>query len=101
MGHTKKLKSKKIVIVMSSKVSKDSKESTAKEAKAAKKNLDQLGLLEEDDDFEEFPAAEWDSKEEDTKDANVWEDNWDDDNVEDDFSVQLRSELGRQGVAME
>ena len=42
---------------MSSKVSKDSKESTAKEAKAAKKNPDQLGLLEEDDDFEEFPAA--------------------------------------------
>ena len=32
---------------------------------------------------------------------NVWEDNWDDDNVEDDFSVQLKSELESQGVAME
>ena len=68
-----------------------------------------LGLLEEDDEFEEFPAegerrqdddvcafiigsffAEWDGKDEDQEDANVWDDNWDDDTVEDDFSVQLK-----------
>lgn len=74
-----------------------------------------LGLLEEDDEFEEFPAEgrkwifylsfksrypwkflfripllDWDSKEEDHDDVNVWEDNWDDDTVEDDFSVQLK-----------
>ena len=75
------------------------------------KNSD-LGLLEEDDEFEEFPAegerdqesfghdpsilnasfvfAEWNKDDEDASDANVWEDNWDDDTVEDDFSIQLK-----------
>nr|CAD7575582.1 unnamed protein product [Timema californicum] len=49
-----------------------------------------LGLLEEDDEFEEFPAEDWTGKDEDEEDVSVWEDNWDDDNVEDDFSLQLR-----------
>lgn len=69
------------------------------DTKAAKK-VD-LGLLEEDDEFEEFPAEKWESKDEDPADVNVWEDNWDDDTVEDDFSIQLRSELENQGVKME
>ena len=60
-----------------------------------------LGLLEEDDEFEEFPSEEWDSKDEDQSDINVWEDKWDDDTVQDDFSVQLRNELATQGVKME
>ena len=49
-----------------------------------------LGLLEEDDEFEEFPADSVNKNVAEDKDANVWEDNWDDDNVEDDFSNQLR-----------
>ncbi|XP_066996415.1 26S proteasome complex subunit SEM1 [Anabrus simplex] len=57
-----------------------------------------LGLLEEDDEFEEFPAEDWTAKEEDEEDISVWEDNWDDDNVEDDFSMQLRAELEKQGI---
>jgi 26 proteasome complex subunit DSS1 len=60
-----------------------------------------LGLLEEDDEFEEFPSEEWDTKDEDQSDINVWEDKWDDDTVQDDFSVQLRNELANQGVKME
>ena len=36
----------------------------------------ELGLLEEDDEFEEFPADTVKAAEED-KEANVWEDNWD------------------------
>ncbi|XP_021568661.1 26S proteasome complex subunit SEM1 [Carlito syrichta] len=44
-----------------------------------------LGLLEEDNEFEVFPAEDWAGLHED-EDAHVWEDNWDDDNVEDDFS---------------
>merc|ERR1712029_706968 len=59
-----------------------------------KKTVD-LGLLEEDDEFEEFPAEEWDKKDDDSTDVNVWEDNWDDDTIEDDFSVQL-SKFGRK-----
>ncbi|XP_055931055.1 26S proteasome complex subunit SEM1-like [Argiope bruennichi] len=62
----------------------------------APKKVD-LGLLEEDDEFEEFPTEDWTAKEEDEQDINVWEDNWDDDNVEDDFSNQLRAELEKCG----
>lgn len=60
-----------------------------------------LGLLEEDDEFEEFPAEDWTGADEDEEDVNVWEDNWDDDNVEDDFSLQLRAELEKQGKTIE
>lgn len=83
-----------------------------------------LGLLEEDDEFEEFPAegnlnefqirwfcililyimsikftfiiADWTGTKEDEDEVNVWEDNWDDDNVEDDFNQQLRAQLENQ-----
>ncbi len=41
-----------------------------------------VGLLEEDDEFEEFPTDEWDENCEDEEDINVWEDKWDDDNVQ-------------------
>ncbi|KAF6744411.1 DSS1/SEM1 family-domain-containing protein [Ephemerocybe angulata] len=67
-----------------------------------------LGVLEEDDEFEEFAAADWDDAQTDlahlggaapgaAKSAGdkLWEDNWDDDDIEDDFSVQLRSELAK------
>merc|ERR1711874_371020 len=50
-----------------------------------------LGLLEEDDEFEEFPADSANKNLEEDKDANVWEDNWDDDTHEDDFANQLRA----------
>jgi 26 proteasome complex subunit DSS1 len=61
-----------------------------------------LGLLEEDDEFEEFPAHELGRTEtEEEKDMNVWEDNWDDDVVEDDFSNQLRAELQSQSSKMD
>jgi len=59
-----------------------------------------LGLLEEDDEFEEFPADETETKGEDTT-VNVWEDNWDDDKKEDDFANQLKSELQSHGSRME
>lgn len=56
-------------------------------------------LLEDDDDFEEFPKESWDATEEDNKDAELWDDNWDDDNLDDDFSAQLRAELEKGGHA--
>ena len=76
-------------------------------AEVEKKAVD-LGKLEEDDEFEEFPTKGknfqasgtstwlgffdiflgWNGKT-DEDDVNVWEDNWDDDAIEDDFSVQL------------
>lgn len=73
-----------------------------------------LGLLEEDDEFEEFPAEgnltknvfynqtknnaeslfsiDWAENDSDDE-ITVWEDNWDDDNVEDDFNQQLKAQL--------
>ncbi|ORZ23262.1 DSS1/SEM1 family-domain-containing protein [Absidia repens] len=53
----------------------------------------QLGALEEDDEFEEFPAEDWAEEDEDKDDTHYWEDNWDDDDIEDDFSQQLKAEL--------
>ncbi|EAU81663.1 hypothetical protein CC1G_02679 [Coprinopsis cinerea okayama7 len=65
-----------------------------------------LGVLEEDDEFEEFPVADWDDAETDLAHLGgaapgaaksggdkLWEDNWDDDDIEEEFSVQLRAEL--------
>jgi len=80
----------------------------------------QLGALEEDDEFEEFPVQDWDDSETDLSHITagssnagknqsgssaggsgvtdaLWEDNWDDDDVEDDFSKQLREELAKNG----
>ncbi|KAJ6466545.1 DSS1/SEM1 family-domain-containing protein [Mycena vitilis] len=76
----------------------------------------QLGVLEEDDEFEEFPVADWDDAQTDLAHLGgaapgaaksggdkLWEDNWDDDDIEDEFSVQLRNELTKTkgGDAME
>ena len=62
-------------------------------ASKAATNKTELGLLEEDDEFEEFETEDWQQDEKeaaDEKDVNLWEDNWDDDNIEDDFTNQLR-----------
>ncbi|KAI0084146.1 DSS1/SEM1 family-domain-containing protein [Irpex rosettiformis] len=75
-----------------------------------------LGVLEEDDEFEEFEVADWDDSHTDLAHLGgkapgaaksggdkLWEDNWDDDDIEDDFSVQLRNELAKKssGEAMQ
>mmetsp|Transcript_17315 Transcript_17315/g.31066 ORF Transcript_17315/g.31066 Transcript_17315/m.31066 type:complete len:83 (+) Transcript_17315:28-276(+) len=52
-------------------------------------------LLEEDDEFEEFPQETWGQKDEDQEDEKLWEDNWDDDDVDANFSEQLRAEISK------
>ncbi|KAM4841992.1 26S proteasome complex subunit SEM1-like [Thomomys bottae] len=59
-----------------------------------KKQPVDVGLLEEDNEFEEFLAEDWTGLHED-EDARVWEDNWND--VEADFSNQLCTELEKHG----
>ncbi|VDM16535.1 unnamed protein product [Hydatigera taeniaeformis] len=50
-----------------------------------------LGILEADDDFEEFPADSCTIGTcEDNGEVSLWEDNWDDDIVEEEFSTLLR-----------
>jgi 26 proteasome complex subunit DSS1 len=69
-----------------------------------------IGVLEEDDEFEEFGCADWEDTQTDLAHLNgaapgaanssgdkLWEDNWDDDDIEDEFSVQLRNELAKTG----
>lgn len=62
------------------------------------KKKEQLDLLQEDDEFEEFETDDWDIRKEDQTDIKVWEDNWDDDNVDSDFAKHLRQELENQGL---
>ncbi|KAJ1652292.1 hypothetical protein IWQ61_007338 [Dispira simplex] len=64
--------------------------------KPAQSTAAQAGMLEEDDEFEEFEVEDWNDAQEDPLDVNQWEDNWDDDDIEDDFSQQLRAELAKQ-----
>ncbi|WWC71022.1 uncharacterized protein I206_104975 [Kwoniella pini CBS 10737] len=71
-----------------------------------KKTLPKLGALEDDDEFEDFPATDYGGnvldalkKAGDGPNDNLWEDNWDDDDIEDDFTKQLRTAIQeKQGV---
>lgn len=49
-------------------------------------------LLEEDDEFEDFPVEDW--TQEDTEvpggTTHLWEESWDDDDEDEDFAKQLR-----------
>nr|XP_054361404.1 26S proteasome complex subunit SEM1-like [Mirounga angustirostris] len=65
-----------------------------------KKQPVDLSLLEEDNQFREFPEEDWAGLDED-EDAHVWEDDWHDDNVDDDFSSQLGAGLQKHGYKME
>ncbi|KAG5644378.1 hypothetical protein DXG03_008606 [Asterophora parasitica] len=92
-------------------------ESTSKVADQKPEATQHLGVLEEDDEFEEFEVADWDDSQTDLAHLagaapgaaksggdKLWEDNWDDDDIEDEFSTQLRNELAKtskSGDAME
>ncbi|GLB40466.1 putative DSS1_SEM1 [Lyophyllum shimeji] len=92
-------------------------ESTSKAGEQKPEATQRLGVLEEDDEFEEFAVADWDDSQTDLAHLGgaapgaaksggdkLWEDNWDDDDIEDEFSTQLRNELAKTnkgGDAME
>ncbi|KAL2817813.1 DSS1/SEM1 family-domain-containing protein [Aspergillus granulosus] len=55
-------------------------------------------VLEEDDEFEDFPVDDWPENETEQSTANgnnvhLWEESWDDDDAAEDFSKQLKEEL--------
>ncbi|KAG9128384.1 hypothetical protein FRC07_014797 [Ceratobasidium sp. 392] len=95
---------------MSSSTAKPSTDAKMEVDAPKKKQIPALGVLEEDDEFEEFPAQDWEDRDTDIANLtnssssgasknvadNLWEDNWDDDDVEDDFSKQLREEVAKQ-----
>ncbi|KAG6908325.1 hypothetical protein DXG01_005236 [Tephrocybe rancida] len=83
-------------------------ESTSKALEQKPEATQHLGVLEEDDEFEEFHVADWDDSQTDLAHLGgaapgaaksggdkLWEDNWDDDDIEDEFSTQLRNELAK------
>jgi len=63
--------------------------------------VENLDLLEEDDEFEEFAEDDWDIRQEDQTDIQVWEESWDDENTDSEFARQLRAELETQAGAGE
>ncbi|KAJ5279867.1 hypothetical protein N7478_005239 [Penicillium angulare] len=55
-------------------------------------------VLEEDDEFEDFPVEDWSQEDAEQSAANggnehLWEESWDDDDAAEDFSKQLKEEL--------
>ncbi|KAI0261255.1 DSS1/SEM1 family-domain-containing protein [Gloeopeniophorella convolvens] len=97
---------------MSSTATASKPEDTTKSTETSKEeeNVPHLGVLEEDDEFEEFAVQDWDDSQTDlahlggvapgaakSEGDKLWEDNWDDDDIEEEFSVQLRSELEKTG----
>ncbi|KAL4809634.1 DSS1/SEM1 family-domain-containing protein [Aspergillus unguis] len=55
-------------------------------------------VLEEDDEFEDFPVDDWPENETEQATSNgnnvhLWEESWDDDDAAEDFSKQLKEEL--------
>jgi len=55
----------------------------------------QANILEEDDEFEDFPVEDWTQEEAEVPggNAHLWEESWDDDDENEDFSKQLKEEL--------
>jgi hypothetical protein len=53
----------------------------------------ELDLLEEDDEFEEFPQEEWEEGQDALVDEQLWEDNWEDDDADELFLNHLRAEI--------
>ncbi|KAK1150199.1 26S proteasome complex subunit [Aspergillus melleus] len=54
-------------------------------------------VLEEDDEFEDFPVEDWPQEETEQAangaNSHLWEESWDDDDAAEDFSKQLQEEL--------
>ncbi|KAJ1861219.1 26S proteasome complex subunit SEM1 [Coemansia sp. RSA 2703] len=66
---------------------------TANNASSEQTTKNNVNLIEDDDEFEEFVAEDWDESSVDVDElTNVFQ-GWEDDSVEDDFSKQLRVEL--------
>ncbi|OCF35032.1 26S proteasome complex subunit DSS1 [Kwoniella heveanensis CBS 569] len=82
------------------------KNGSGSQQQTEKKALPKLGALEDDDEFEDFPATDYGGnvldamkKAGDGPNDNLWEDNWDDDDVEDDFTKQLRTAIQERSGA--
>lgn len=76
-------------------------EKKAAEETQKEQRTQQLALLEEDDEFEDFPVENWTEEESQVPggNAHLWEEGWDDDDQDEEFSRQLREELKKVEAA--
>ncbi|RDW75026.1 hypothetical protein BP6252_06168 [Coleophoma cylindrospora] len=72
-----------------------SKATTSNKTTDAAKDTQPAAVLEEDDEFEDFPVENWSQEETEVPggNAHLWEESWDDDDTSEDFSAQLKEEL--------
>ncbi|KAL2872071.1 proteasome regulatory particle lid subunit SEM1 [Aspergillus lucknowensis] len=77
-------------------------QSQEKQAEASQQPQQQKAtVLEEDDEFEDFPVDDWSENETEQaagsaangNNVHLWEESWDDDDAAEDFSKQLKEEL--------
>lgn len=71
------------------------KTTEADPAQASKPAKQAPALLEEDDEFEDFPVEDWTQEDATVPGGttHLWEESWDDDDENDDFTKALREEL--------
>ncbi|KAJ3033252.1 hypothetical protein HK097_004921 [Rhizophlyctis rosea] len=75
------------------------KANAAEKAKSAESKKKIANALEEDDEFEDFPADAYDDGPDESLE-HQWEDTWEDDQEEVDFAAQLKEQESRRtGVA--
>ncbi|CCU81942.1 26 proteasome complex subunit Sem1 [Blumeria hordei DH14] len=71
-----------------------SKAITQEKSEIPKEPKPAAAVLEEDDEFEDFPVENWGPEEtEPSSNTYLWDESWDDDDVCEDFSAQLKEEL--------
>ncbi|KAI6656782.1 hypothetical protein LOD99_16085 [Oopsacas minuta] len=61
------------------------------------KFLNDIGLIEDDDEFDEFPSENWDQRGIDQEDDQLWQNEWDANEPQDSFFSQLRAQLENMG----
>jgi 26 proteasome complex subunit DSS1 len=73
----------------------ETKPATTTDAPAENKDKALAAQLGEDDEFEDFPAEDWEVENTDLPSGNqhLWEESWDDDDTNDDFFAQLKEEI--------
>lgn len=73
------------------------KSTSADPAAVSKPAQANTALLEEDDEFEDFPVEDWTAEESEmppgSGTTHLWEESWDDDDENEEFSKQLKEEL--------
>eukprot|EP00877_Chromochloris_zofingiensis_P002365 jgi/Chrzof1/12129/Cz06g22090.t1 len=48
-------------------------------------------LLDDDDEFEDFPQDDWGPNQQDPRNLNLWDQSWDDDSIDDYVGAQIRT----------